>query len=82
MALFNSQHHSCRGMRWLGTAATAVAELLVVVVVGVAVVRYLEWSSDANLAEFMSRGQAIGVCCKSFRRIFNSDSGLKGRADT
>ena len=41
-------------MRWLGTAATAVAELLVVVVVGVAVVRYLEWSSDANHAEFMS----------------------------
>ena len=54
MPLFNSQHHSGRGMRWLGTAATAVVELLVVVVVGVAVVRYLEWSSDANLAEFMS----------------------------
>ena len=54
MPLFNSQHLSGRGMRWLGTAATAVVELLVVVVVGVAVVRYLEWSSDANLAEFMS----------------------------
>jgi hypothetical protein len=54
MPLFNSQHHSGRGMRWLGTAATVVVELLVVVALGVAVVRYLEWSSDANQAEFMS----------------------------
>jgi hypothetical protein len=37
-----------------GTAATVVVELLVVVAFGVAVVRYLEWSSDANQAEFMS----------------------------
>jgi hypothetical protein len=61
MPLFNSQHHSGRGMRWLGTAATVVVELLVVVVLGVAVVRYREWSSDANQAEFMSAEPSASV---------------------
>jgi hypothetical protein len=53
MPLFKSQHHSGLTMRWLGAAATVVVELVVVVALGAAVVRYLEWSSDANQAEFM-----------------------------
>jgi hypothetical protein len=47
MPLFSSQN-------WRGVGATVVVELLIVVVLGFAVVRYLEWSSDVNLAEFMS----------------------------
>ena len=39
---------------WQGVGATVVVELLIVVVLALAVIRYVEWSSDANLAEFMS----------------------------
>ena len=40
---------------WLGIAAASVAEVLVVAVLAFAVVAYVEWSSDANLAHFMNR---------------------------
>ncbi len=54
MPLFISQNQNVRGIRWRGIAGTVVVELLVLVAVGAAVVRYVEWSSDAALAEFMS----------------------------
>ena len=54
MPLFNSQHQDHRGIRWRGIAATAMVELLVLSALAFAVVRYVEWSSAANLAEFMS----------------------------
>jgi hypothetical protein len=78
MPLFKSQHHSGLTMRWLGAAATVVVELVVVVALGAAVVRYLEWSSDAKSGRIHESDQAIGVCCKSFWRIFSSDTGLSG----
>ena len=53
MSLFNSQQPDDRGNRWLGTAGAVVVELLVLVALAVAVVRYVEWSSDAAQAEFM-----------------------------
>jgi hypothetical protein len=58
MPSFNSQHQNDRGIRWRGIAATAMVELLVLFVFAFAVVRYVEWSSDANQAEFMS-GQSL-----------------------
>jgi hypothetical protein len=54
MPLFNSQNQNVRGIRWRGIAVTAAVELLVLLALAFAVVRYVEWSSDANLAEFMS----------------------------
>ncbi len=54
MPLFNSQHQNDRGIRWRGIAATAMVELLVLFALAFAVVRYVEWSSAVNLAEFMS----------------------------
>ena len=54
MPLFNSQQQHDRGIRWLGTGATVVIELLVLLALAFAVVRYVEWSSDAAQAEFMS----------------------------
>src|SRR5258707_15378218 len=54
MPLFNSQHQNHRGIRWRGIAATAMAELLVLFALAFAVVRYVEWSSAVNQAEFMS----------------------------
>jgi len=50
MPLFNSQQQSDRGSRWWRAAATGVVELLVLLALGIAVVRYLEWSSDAAQA--------------------------------
>ena len=54
MPLFNSQHQNDRGIRWRGIAAAAMVELLVLFALAFAVVRYVEWSSAVNLAEFMS----------------------------
>jgi hypothetical protein len=54
MPLFNSQHKNDRGIRRRGIAVTAMVELLVLFALAFAVVRYVEWSSAVNLAEFMS----------------------------
>jgi hypothetical protein len=54
MPLFNSQQQHDRGTRWLGTATTVVVELIVLLALAFAVVRYVEWSSDAAQAGFMS----------------------------
>jgi hypothetical protein len=48
MPLFNSQ------IDWRGIGTTVVVELLVLLALAFAVVRYVEWSSDAAQAEFMS----------------------------
>jgi hypothetical protein len=54
MSLFHSQRHNDRGIRWRGIATTVVVELLVLLALTFAVVRYVEWSSDTAHAEFMS----------------------------
>jgi hypothetical protein len=43
-----------RGISWSGIGQTLLVEILVLLALSFAVVRYLEWSSDANHAEFMS----------------------------
>ena len=40
--------------RWRGIATTVVVELLILLSLAFAAVRYVEWSSNAALAEFMS----------------------------
>ncbi|SDS77483.1 hypothetical protein SAMN05444158_3159 [Bradyrhizobium canariense] len=47
-------NQNVRGVRWRGIAAMVVLELLVLFAIGAAVVRYVEWSSNAALAEFIS----------------------------
>jgi hypothetical protein len=54
MPLFNSHHQNDRGMGWGVIAVTVVIELLVLLALAFAVVRYVEWSSAAAQAEFMS----------------------------
>jgi hypothetical protein len=54
MPLFNRDVRSRR----LGTAAITVFQILVLFAIGAAVVRYLEWSSDAAQAEFMNAIEA------------------------
>jgi hypothetical protein len=48
MPFFNSQS------RWWGIGTTVVVELLILLALAFAVVRYVEWSSDAAVAEFVS----------------------------
>ena len=48
MPLFNNQIH------WRKIGTTVVVELFVLLALAFAVVRYVEWSSAANFAEFMS----------------------------
>ena len=48
MPLFNSQ------IGWSGIGTTVVVELLILLALAFAVVGYVEWSSDAAVAEFLS----------------------------
>ena len=50
MQLFDSQIH------WQGIGATVAAVLLTLLALTFAVVSYVEWSSNAAVAEFMSAG--------------------------
>jgi hypothetical protein len=54
MPSFNSQRQSTRGISWSGIIRTLLVQILVLLALGFAVVRYLEWSSDVNQAEFAS----------------------------
>src|SRR5258705_10936264 len=73
MPLFNSQHQNHRGIRWRGIAATSMVELLVLFALAFAVVRYVEWSSAANFAEFMSATNPSSVD----RRLFSPEPLLR-----
>jgi hypothetical protein len=53
MPLFNSQ------IRRREIATTVVVEVLILVALGFAVVRYVEWSSDAAMAEFLSAAKPL-----------------------
>jgi hypothetical protein len=51
MPLFNSQ------IRRREIATTVVVEVFILLALGFAVVRYVEWSSDSAVAEFMSAAE-------------------------
>ena len=54
MPSFNSQRQSTRGISWSGIIGTLLVQILVLLALAFAVVRYLEWSSETNQAEFVS----------------------------
>jgi hypothetical protein len=54
MPSLNSLRQSNRGIHWPGIVATVLVQILVVLALSVAAAFYLEWSSDANQAEFAS----------------------------
>ena len=81
MPLFISQNQNVRGIRWRGIAGTVVVELLVLVAVGAAVVRYVEWSSDAALAEFMSATEPSASVANHSGEFSTPVQALKVRAD-
>ena len=59
---------------WSGVATASVLGVLVVAALAFAVVGYVEWSSDANLAQFMSRSTTAVAVASS-----TSILPLKGR---
>jgi hypothetical protein len=54
MSSLNSQRQSNHRIHWPAIVATVLVQILVVLAISVAVAFYLEWSSDANQAEFAS----------------------------
>ena len=60
MTSFNSQRQSNRGISWSGIIRTLLVQILVLLALAFAVVRYLEWSSETNQAEFMSATKLSG----------------------
>jgi hypothetical protein len=46
---------------WSGVATASVVGILVVAALAFAVVGYVEWSSDANLAHFVSRATEVAA---------------------
>jgi hypothetical protein len=81
MPLFISQNQNVRGIRWRGIAGTVVVELLVLLALGAAVVRYVEWSSDAALAEFMSATEPSASVANHSGEFSTPVQALKVRAD-
>ncbi len=54
MPSLNSLRQSNHGNHWPGIVATVLVQILVVLALSVAAAFYVEWSSDANQAEFAS----------------------------
>jgi hypothetical protein len=59
MPLFSSQNQKARSGRHLGIVAMTLLQFLVLFAIGAAVIRYLEWSSDAARAEFTRAIEAV-----------------------
>jgi hypothetical protein len=74
MPLFKSQ------IRWRGIATTVVVEVLILLALAFAVVRYVEWSSDAALAEFTSAAKPSASDPKHSGEFSSPIQSLKGRA--
>ena len=80
MPLFESQQQNGRGNRWLGMAATAVVDLLVLLALAFTVVRYVEWSSAAAQAEFMNATNSSASDRNHSGEFSTSIQSLKGQA--
>jgi hypothetical protein len=70
MRLFNGHNHDVRSSL-IGLAAMTLFQLLILFAIGAAVIRYLEWSSDAAQAEFVSAMEAASDPSPSERSILS-----------
>jgi hypothetical protein len=80
MPLLNSHYQNDRGMGWLAIAVTVVVELLVLLALAFAVVRYVEWSSDAAQTEFMRATKPSASDLNHSGEFLTPIQALKGRA--
>jgi hypothetical protein len=77
MPLFNSQNQNARSGRQLAIVAMALLQLLVLFAIGAAVIRYLEWSSDAARAEFTRAIEAVSDPLRSSEPSIPSQAATK-----
>jgi hypothetical protein len=62
MASSRNQHSENEGFCWLGIVRTLIVQVLVLLALSAAVVRYLDWSSDSAWAEFnAASGPAVSA---------------------
>jgi len=73
MPLFNSQ------FGWRGIGTTVVVELLILLALAFAVVGYVEWSSDAAVAEFMSATKSSASDANHSNESSTPIQSVKGR---
>ena len=73
MPLFKNQIH------WRKIGTTVVVELFVLLALAFAVVRYVEWSSDAAQAEFMSATKPSASDPNHSGEFSTASQPLKGR---
>ena len=72
MPLFDSQIH------WRGIGTTVAVVLLTSLALAFTVVSYVEWSSNAAMAEFMSATKSSASDFEPFQRVSSSDSVPRG----
>jgi hypothetical protein len=58
MPLRGNHRAESRGIDWLALVRTALLQVLILLALAGAVVRYLSWSSDTNWAEFLAAGES------------------------
>ena len=73
MPLFNSQMH------WRGIGATMMVMLLTLLALAFAAVSYVEWSSNAAVAEFMSATEQLASDPNRSSESPAKNQSLKGR---
>ena len=76
----SSMRNGVRGISWSEIRRTLLVEILVLLALLAAVVRYLEWSSDANQAEFMSATKPSASDPNRSGEFSTLIQALKGRA--
>jgi hypothetical protein len=58
MPLRGNHRPESRGIDWLAIVRTVLIQVFVLLALTAAVVRYLDWSSDTNWAEFLAAGES------------------------
>jgi hypothetical protein len=61
----DNQDTENRSTRWLGIVQTAMVQVMVLLALSVAVVYYLDWSSDKAWEEFLAASKSEGLVLKS-----------------
>ena len=77
MPSLERQSGQSRGIHWRGIIATLLVQVLVLVILSVAAVYYVNWSSEAALAEFV--GALKPSVSDHSRQFSNPIQPVKGR---
>jgi hypothetical protein len=79
MPSFTGQSQKNHSVHWPAIVGALVVQIFVLLALGAAVVRYVEWSSDAAQAEFMSATKQSASDPNHPRELSTPIQPLKGR---